>query len=108
MNQTRITGRRTSETDRVLAADALRFVERLHQEFGARRIELLQPMPVELPAETQLAWLREHARVAEFSQSFELIDPRADTLRPGRGRAVPGRKLRTPAPRHREWATSRS
>ena len=42
MNQTRITGQRTPEADRVLTADALRFVERLHQEFGARRIELLQ------------------------------------------------------------------
>ena len=42
MSQTRITGKRTSALDRVLTPDALQFVERLHQEFGARRVELLQ------------------------------------------------------------------
>src|SRR5690606_7419398 len=31
------------------------------------RIELAQPMPVDLPAAEQAAWLREHACVAEYS-----------------------------------------
>src|SRR5690606_40045739 len=41
------------------------------------RSELAQPMPLHLPVEAQVAWLREHASVAEFSRSYELIDPRA-------------------------------
>lgn len=69
--------------ERSIASRFLRESEHRYRNFielsteALWRIELLQPMPVELPAETQLAWLREHARVAEFSQSFELIDPRA-------------------------------
>jgi signal transduction histidine kinase len=41
------------------------------------RIELVRPMPASLPPTQQLAWLREHARVAEFSHSYELLDPQA-------------------------------
>lgn len=42
MKTTRIKGQRTSESDRVLTPDALSFVARLHEQFGARRLELLQ------------------------------------------------------------------
>jgi signal transduction histidine kinase len=38
------------------------------------RVELVQPMPVSLPLQQQLAWLREHARVAECNLSFQRLD----------------------------------
>jgi signal transduction histidine kinase len=38
------------------------------------RVELAQPMPVTLQPEQQLAWLREHARVAECNLSFRQFD----------------------------------
>jgi signal transduction histidine kinase len=41
------------------------------------RIELAQPMPAGLAPAQQLAWLREHARVVEFSRAYELLDPQA-------------------------------
>jgi signal transduction histidine kinase len=39
------------------------------------RVELEQPMPLTLPLEQQVAWLRRHARVVEASRSYELLDP---------------------------------
>ena len=42
MEQTLFKGLSTPETDRVLTTDALHFVERLHAEFGERRLELLR------------------------------------------------------------------
>src|SRR5690606_29710713 len=41
------------------------------------RIELAQPMPVDLPAAGQLGWLREHACIAEVSRSYDMLDARA-------------------------------
>lgn len=38
------------------------------------RVELERPMPVNLPLESQVQWLREHACIAEFSQSYGSID----------------------------------
>ncbi len=46
------------------------------------RVELALPMPVTLPPEQQLAWLREHGRVAECNLSFrqfDAVDPAHDT-----------------------------
>ena len=37
-----VTGPRTDESDRVLTADALAFLDRLHREFADRRLDLLQ------------------------------------------------------------------
>ena len=42
MEQTRVIGPRTPDSDRVLTPEALRFVERLHADFGERRRELLR------------------------------------------------------------------
>ncbi|MEJ0098836.1 MAG: MASE1 domain-containing protein [Pseudomonadota bacterium] len=41
------------------------------------RVELEREMPVSLPLEQQLAWLRAHARIMEASRSYEQLDPRA-------------------------------
>src|SRR5690606_33506489 len=41
------------------------------------RIEFARPMPTGLPADAQVAWLRAHASIAEYSRSYELLDPRA-------------------------------
>jgi signal transduction histidine kinase len=43
------------------------------------RVELEQPMPVALPLQQQLEWLRAHARVVEASRSYEQLDPSAAT-----------------------------
>jgi signal transduction histidine kinase len=45
------------------------------------RVELMQPMSVSLAPEQRLAWLREHARVAECNLSFQrlaAVDPAHD------------------------------
>src|SRR5687768_9485931 len=42
MEQTRVIGPRTPDSDRVLTPEALRFVERLHADFDERRRELLR------------------------------------------------------------------
>jgi signal transduction histidine kinase len=45
------------------------------------RVELAQPMPIALPIEQQLAWLREHGRLAECNRSyrqFDAVDPAHD------------------------------
>ena len=42
MTKIRINGAAPAQSDRVLTSGALSFVERLHAEFGARRLELLQ------------------------------------------------------------------
>ena len=39
------------------------------------RVELLQPMPLALPVERQVAWLREHARIMECSRTYQDLDP---------------------------------
>jgi signal transduction histidine kinase len=49
------------------------FVE--HSTEALWRIELAQPMPVSLPADARVAWFRQHAVVAEYSQSYEVLDP---------------------------------
>ena len=41
------------------------------------RVELLQPMPLELPVEEQLQWLRAHARIVESSRSYQDLDTAA-------------------------------
>jgi signal transduction histidine kinase len=41
------------------------------------RVELKSPMPLTLPLEEQVQWLRQHAQIAEFSQSYRDIDPAA-------------------------------
>lgn len=41
------------------------------------RIEFAQPMPSDLPPAEQVDWLRNHACIAEFSRSYELLDARA-------------------------------
>ncbi len=41
------------------------------------RVELELGMPVALPLDEQLAWLRTHARIMEASRSYEQLDPRA-------------------------------
>ncbi|HXC58571.1 MAG TPA: MASE1 domain-containing protein [Steroidobacteraceae bacterium] len=41
------------------------------------RVELLQSMPLELPVEEQLQWLRTHARIVESSRSYQDLDPAA-------------------------------
>jgi signal transduction histidine kinase len=45
------------------------------------RVELAEPMPVTLPVDQQLAWLRKHGRVAECNLSFrqfDAVDPAHD------------------------------
>jgi len=44
------------------------------------RVELSEPMPVSLPLEQQVSWLRQHARIVESSRSYQVLDPDA---RPG-------------------------
>jgi signal transduction histidine kinase len=39
------------------------------------RVELEQAMPVTLPLERQIAWLRGHASIVEASRSYEQLDP---------------------------------
>jgi signal transduction histidine kinase len=39
------------------------------------RVEISRGLPVSLPLEQQLDWLRKHARVAEASRSYEQLDP---------------------------------
>lgn len=51
------------------------------------RVELEQPMPVALPYEQQMQWLRQHARVVESSRTYQLIDPEAAL-----GRSLPWRR----------------
>jgi signal transduction histidine kinase len=41
------------------------------------RVELSEPMPVDLSVEQQAAWLRGRARIVEFSRSYETLDARA-------------------------------
>ncbi len=41
------------------------------------RVELERGMPIALPLEEQVAWLRTHARIMETSRSYEQLDPRA-------------------------------
>jgi signal transduction histidine kinase len=41
------------------------------------RVELKPPMPVSLPLEEQLAWLRAYAQVVESSRTYEELDPQA-------------------------------
>jgi len=41
------------------------------------RVELSRPMSVWLPPAQQIAWLRAYACVAEFSRSYEPLDPQA-------------------------------
>jgi signal transduction histidine kinase len=69
--------------ERTITARFLRDNENRYRRFVALstealwRIELAQPLPTGLTPAQQLAWLREHARVAEFSRSYELLDPQA-------------------------------
>lgn len=46
------------------------------------RIELAQPMPLDLSLPAQLAWLREHACIAEVSRSYDRLDARATEAGP--------------------------
>lgn len=39
------------------------------------RVELQQAMPVSLPLDQQVAWLREHARIVEASRTYDGLDP---------------------------------
>lgn len=41
------------------------------------RVELAQPMPIDLPPGEQLAWLQSHARIVESSRSYRVLDPAA-------------------------------
>jgi len=43
------------------------------------RVELLQPMALDLPTEAQIQWLRAHARVVESSRSYQQLDAAART-----------------------------
>jgi signal transduction histidine kinase len=41
------------------------------------RVELLKPMPLDLPVEQQLQWLRAEARIVESSRSYQQLDSAA-------------------------------
>jgi len=43
------------------------------------RVELLQPMLLDLPIEEQVQWLRAHARIVESSRSYQQLDAAART-----------------------------
>jgi signal transduction histidine kinase len=53
-------------------------------------VELVEPMPITLPAGDMYAWLRKHGRITECSRSYFRIDPesRLDGARPARGNSV--------------------
>jgi signal transduction histidine kinase len=77
----------TALTEMRIALGRLRDSEARYRNFvdlsteAVWRVELAQPMPVALPPEQQLAWLREHARVAECNLSYrqlDVVDPAHD------------------------------
>jgi signal transduction histidine kinase len=46
-----------------------------HSSEAVWRVELEQPMPMGLPADAQLAWLKQHARIAECNLSYQRLQP---------------------------------
>src|SRR5690606_15755084 len=70
-------------TERTITARQLRESESRYRNFvelsteAMWRIEFAQPMPVGMPADAQVAWLRAQACIAEYSRSYELLDRRA-------------------------------
>jgi signal transduction histidine kinase len=75
-----------------LALGRLRTSDARYREFvqfsteAIWRVELTPPMPVTLPRDEQVQWLRRHARIVEFSHSYRDIDTAAL-----RGSALPWR-----------------
>jgi len=53
------------------------------------RVELAQPMPVDLPQEQQLEWLRRHAHIAESSASYGRITGAASAQGEGWAAGLP-------------------
>lgn len=47
------------------------------------RVELSQPMPVDLPVDQQLHWLRQHAQIVECNGSYKQLDPADPARDPG-------------------------
>ena len=70
----------TALTEMRIALARLRDSESRYRNFvdlsteAVWRVELAQPMPVSLPPEQQLAWLREHGQVAECNLSYRQFD----------------------------------
>jgi signal transduction histidine kinase len=70
----------TAMTEKRITMGRLRESEARYRNFvelsteAVWRVELMQPMPVSLPPEERLAWLRKHARVAECNLSFKNLD----------------------------------
>ena len=81
--------------ERSITARRLRESEQRYRNFvelsteAMWRIELAEPMPVDLAVEEQVAWLRGKARIAEFSRSYEMLDARAAGARDARGAGQP-------------------
>ncbi len=70
----------TALTEMRIALARLRDSESRYRNFvdlsteAVWRVELTQPMPVSLPPQQQLAWLREHGQVAECNLSYRQFD----------------------------------
>jgi signal transduction histidine kinase len=70
----------TALTERRITMSRLQRSEARYRSFvdlsteAVWRVELMQPMSVLLPSQQQLAWLREHARVAECNLTFKKFD----------------------------------
>ena len=72
-----------STAEKHIAMQRLREAEYRYRSFvelsteAVWRVELEQPMPVTLPLDQQIAWLRRHAHVLEASRSYAQLDPPA-------------------------------
>jgi signal transduction histidine kinase len=77
----------TSLTEMRIALGRLRESELRYRNFvelsteAVWRVELERPMPVSLPVDRQVEWLREYGRVAECNLSYRQLDPAAATLK---------------------------
>lgn len=74
-----------STAEKSIAMGHLREAEYRYRSFvelstdAVWRVELSREMPMSLPVEQQLAWLREHAGIVETSRSYGQLDPMAET-----------------------------
>jgi signal transduction histidine kinase len=63
-----------------------------HSSEAVWRVELEQPMPVGLPIDAQLAWLKQHARIAECNLSYQRLQDGQE------GAPINSRPLRSDVP----------
>lgn len=83
-------------TERAMSTAELETSEQRYRSFigltseAVARIELQQPMPVNLPADRQQDWFWQHARIAESNAAFDKLRLGPMTASPGAWRTVAG------------------